>query len=123
MRGRADGQLASLISWRSWVRVPPPQPYAVVVELADTRDLKSLGSNTVPVQVRSAAPKCRLRIIGSTESRVSRGVTFKSSVYTYISGYSSVGRARVLGTRGRRFETCYSDQSGEIVVARTPLRG
>ena len=30
---------------------------AAVVELADTRDLKSLGSNTVPVQARSAAPK------------------------------------------------------------------
>ncbi len=28
---------------------------AAVVELADTRDLKSLGSNIVPVQVRSAA--------------------------------------------------------------------
>ena len=30
---------------------------AAVVESADTRDLKSLGSNTVPVQVRSAAPR------------------------------------------------------------------
>ena len=30
--------------------------HAAVVESADTRDLKSLGSNTVPVQVRSAAP-------------------------------------------------------------------
>ncbi len=30
--------------------------YAAVVELADTRDLKSLGSNIVPVQVWSAAP-------------------------------------------------------------------
>ena len=30
--------------------------YAAVVEWADTRDLKSLGSDTVPVQVRSAAP-------------------------------------------------------------------
>ena len=30
--------------------------YAGVVELADTRDLKSLGSNTVPVRARSLAP-------------------------------------------------------------------
>ena len=30
-----------------------------MVELADTRDLKSLGSNIVPVQVRSAAPKSK----------------------------------------------------------------
>ena len=29
---------------------------AAVVELADTRDLKSLGVKSVPVQVRSAAP-------------------------------------------------------------------
>lgn len=31
--------------------------FAGVVELVDTRDLKSLGSDTVPVQIRSAAPK------------------------------------------------------------------
>ena len=31
--------------------------YAAVVESADTRDLKSLDGNIVPVQVRSAAPK------------------------------------------------------------------
>ena len=31
--------------------------FAAVVELADTRDLKSRGSNPVPVQVRSAAPR------------------------------------------------------------------
>ena len=34
--------------------------YAAVVELADTRDLKSLDSNIVPVQVRSAAPYLKL---------------------------------------------------------------
>ena len=33
-----------------------PHPFAAVVELADTRDLKSLGSDTVPVRSRSAAP-------------------------------------------------------------------
>ena len=30
--------------------------FAGVVELVDTRDLKSLGSDTVPVRVRSPAP-------------------------------------------------------------------
>ena len=37
------------------IRVAPPKN-AAVVELADARDLKSLGVTTVPVQVRSVAP-------------------------------------------------------------------
>ena len=37
-------------------------PHAGVVELADTRDLKSLDSDIVPVQVRLAAPK-KVRIL------------------------------------------------------------
>ncbi len=38
--------------------------YAAVVKSADTRDLKSLGSNTIPVQVRSAAPCIKSTVIG-----------------------------------------------------------
>ena len=32
--------------------------FAAMVELADTRDLKSLGVKSVPVQVWLAAPEC-----------------------------------------------------------------
>ena len=35
--------------------------FAGVAKSADARDLKSLGSNTVPVQVRSPAPQCRIK--------------------------------------------------------------
>ena len=37
-------------------------PNAAVVESADTRDLKSLGLTSVPVQVRLAAPTLKRRI-------------------------------------------------------------
>ena len=35
---------------------------ADVAKSADARDLKSLGSNTVPVQFRSAAPPIEVRV-------------------------------------------------------------
>ena len=50
--------------------------HAAVVESADTRDLKSLGSNTVPVQVRSAAP-------------IYRGVEQSGQRHQYIAEWSS----------------------------------
>ena len=37
-----------------------PERHAAVVEPADTRDLKSLGGDSVRVQVSSAAPKWAL---------------------------------------------------------------
>ena len=45
--------------------------FAGVVELVDTRDLKSLGSDTVPVQIRPPAPFedfyiSRRRAVGSS---------------------------------------------------------
>ena len=42
--------------------------FAAVVESADTRDLKSLAGNSVPVQVGSAAPVARRLLIRSQSS-------------------------------------------------------
>ena len=42
--------------------------FAGVVELVDTRDLKSLGSDTVPVRARPPAPS------GAMQSPIYRGV-------------------------------------------------
>lgn len=41
---------------RRWVQLPYVPPYARVVELVDTRDLKSLGLTAVRVQVPPCAP-------------------------------------------------------------------
>ena len=40
---------------------------AAVAELADARDLKSLGSNTVPVRFRSAAPNINIARVSQCE--------------------------------------------------------
>ncbi len=37
--------------------------YARVVELVDTRDLKSLEGNFVPVRVRPRAPLCKFLLL------------------------------------------------------------
>ena len=46
---------STIILWAKFIGALPE--YAAVVESADTRDLKSLAGNSVPVQVGSAAPQ------------------------------------------------------------------
>ena len=52
--------LPDIGEWRNWqtqrVQKQKSCRYARVVELADTRDLKSLGAISVPVRVRPRAP-------------------------------------------------------------------
>ena len=48
----------SLVFLKQIEQPPTVKPhFAAVVELADARDLKSLGRDTIPVQARSAAPE------------------------------------------------------------------
>ena len=44
--------------------LPSHDCVALVVELVDTRDLKSLGVRAVPVQVRPGAPSKKMRRVG-----------------------------------------------------------
>ena len=46
--------------------------FAGVVELVDTRDLKSLGSDTVPVRARSPAPSGNLSKYRGVEQLAAR---------------------------------------------------
>ena len=57
----------------------PTSPHAAVVELADTRDLKSLGGDLVPVRVRSAAPTDLL--ISSTFWQSGKTLDFRTDEY------------------------------------------
>ena len=59
-----------------------PILYAGVVELADTRDLKSLSSNTVPVRARSPAPIFSRPHTGSGEFFVT--ATLVNQTFTFV---------------------------------------
>ena len=52
--------------------------FAGVAKSADARDLKSLGSNTVPVQVRSPAPLMESRFCGFLFYKI---IVFKHNCY------------------------------------------
>ena len=64
--------------------------YAAVAELADARDLKSLDSNIVPVQVRSAAPYLKLSCYESWYNLIVNFDTVDKSIgfitFSYTSG-------------------------------------
>ena len=65
--------------------------FAGVVELVDTRDLKSLGSDTVPVQVRPAAPK-----IDKSFYKVCRFLIFKVFLKLLKEGYEDSSRFTIM---------------------------
>ena len=64
--------------------------YAAVVELADTRDLKSLDGNIVPVQVRSAAPNADMMFNGSIPAFQAGCEGSNPFICSIITGCSSV---------------------------------
>lgn len=70
------------------VRIPLPVPYAFMVELVDTSDLKSDVSNGVPVQVRLKVPYAPLA--QQAEAIVSKAIQsrFESEGEYHISGVS-----------------------------------
>ena len=79
--------------------------HAAVVELADTRDLKSLGSNTIPVRARSAAPKIPRSVASGNFCIQKPGREPEVRLVSAPRARSAIGR-RNLCTRAQRASRC-----------------
>ena len=97
--------------------------YAAVAKSADARDLKSLGGNTVPVQVRSAAPARHKRQIACDglfhfiAKPIARSFCCSSlsSLFRFVVGDAGTARLRSFPSPGISKRQCPRDRRLFIV--------